>query len=140
MGANPLLAFDVDGLLREVLVDDSGALLTDSTAAITVARASVSAAASGDNTLIAAAGSGIKIKVLGCILVADGDVDVRFESGASGTALTGRISLAAAGNGFVLPMAPKGYHWIETAANALLNLELTGNVQVSGCIVYHTEA
>jgi len=70
MGANPLLAFDVDGLLREVLVDDSGALLTDSTAAITVARASVSAAASGDNTLIAAAGSGIKIKVLGCILVA----------------------------------------------------------------------
>ena len=77
---------------------------------------------------------------LGCILVAGGDVTVAFESGASGTALTGDMSLAADGNGFVLPMSEPGKHWFETAAATLLNLELDGAVQVSGVIVYYTEA
>lgn len=100
-----------------------------------VKRAAISAASSGDNTLVAAV-SGKKIKVLGLILIVAGDVDVAFESGASGTALTGDMSLAADGNGFILPMAPPGYHWFETAAGALLNLELSGAVQASGCLVY----
>jgi hypothetical protein len=104
-----------------------------------VQRAAISASSSGNNTLVAAV-SGQKIKVLGMILVVSGDVDVRLESGAGGTALTGVISLAEDGNGFVLPMAPPHYHWVETAAGALLNLELSGAVQVSGCLVYYTEA
>lgn len=103
-----------------------------------MSRAAINAASSGDNTLVAAV-TGQQIKVLGLIMVASGDVDVRLESGAGGTALTGVISLAADGNGFVLPIAPPGYHWVETAAGALLNLELSGAVQVSGCLVYHTE-
>ena len=106
----------------------------------TISRAAISAATSGNNTLVAAAGAGIKIKVLAMILVVSGDVDVRLESGAGGTALTGVISLAADGNGFVLPMATPGYHWLETGANALLNLELSAAVQVSGCLVYTTGA
>ena len=81
-----------------------------------------------------AAAQGVVARVRGSV------VDVRFESGAGGTALTGVISLASDGNGFVLPMAPRGYHWFETTANTLLNLELSGNVQTSGCIVYHAEA
>lgn len=105
----------------------------------TIARAVISAATSPNNTLIAAAGSGVKNKVLGLILIASGDVDVRLESAAGGTALTGVISLAADGNGFVLPMAMPGHHWIETGDNALLNLELSAAVQVSGCIVYYQE-
>jgi len=98
-------------------------------------RAVISAASSGNNTLVAAV-TGKKIGVLGLILIADAAVDVRLESGAGTTALTGVMSLAAEGNGFVLPMSVEGRHWVETAAGALLNLELSGAVQVSGCIVY----
>lgn len=103
-----------------------------------IKRAAVSAASSGDNTLVAAV-TGKKIKVLSLVLVAAGDVDVRLESAAGGTALTGVIELAAAGNGFVLPQAFPGYQWVETAAGELLNLELSGAVQVSGLIVYYEE-
>lgn len=106
----------------------------------TISRAAISAASSGDNTIVAAAAAGIKIKVLAVLLVVSGDVDVRFEDGAGGTALTGVISLAADGNGFVLPLAFPGFHWLETSAATLLNLELSGAVQVSGCIVYYQEA
>ena len=106
----------------------------------TILRAAISAASSGDNTLIAAAGEGIKNKVLGMVLIAGGDVDVRLESGAGGTALTGVISLAADGNGFVIPVTQPGLHWLETGANALLNLELSAAVQVSGFIVYEQSA
>jgi hypothetical protein len=104
-----------------------------------VVRAYISAAYSGDNTLVAAV-SGKKIKVLGLVLVAAGAVTVALESGASGTALTGDMSLTANGDlKVVFPMSEPGYHWVETAAGALLNLELGGAVQVSGCIVYYTE-
>jgi len=116
-----------------------GEIAISATPAVTVKRAAISAASSGNNTLVTAV-AGKKIKVLGIILVVSGDVDVRLESGADGTALTGVISLAADGNGFVLPVAPIGYHWVETAAAALLNLELSAAVQVSGVLVYHEEA
>ena len=100
-----------------------------------IKRAAISGAASGDNTLVVAV-TGLKIKVLGMVLYAAGAVDVRLESGAGGTALTGVMSLAAAGEHLVMPMAPPGYHWVETAASALLNLELGAAVQVSGFLVY----
>jgi len=103
----------------------------------TTQRAAISAASSGDNTLVAAV-SGEKIKVLGVVLVAVGNVVARFESGAGGTALSGQMSLIA-GTPLVLPVMPAGYHWMETAAGALLNLELSDAVQVSGVLVYVTE-
>jgi hypothetical protein len=50
------------------------------------------------------------------------------------------MSLTANGDlKIVFPMTEPGYHWVETAAGALLNMELSGAVQVSGCIVYYTE-
>lgn len=97
-----------------------------------IRTAAVSAANSGDNTLIAAV-SNNKIRVLAVLLVAAGAVGVRFESAAGGTALTGVMSLAANG-GFVMPFNPVG--WFETLASQLLNLELSGAVQVSGVVVY----
>lgn len=103
-----------------------------------IKRAAVSGATSGNNTLVAAV-TGKKIKVLGLVLYAAGAVDVRLESGASGTALTGVMSLNAAGEHIILPMARPGMHWIETAAATLLNLELGAGVQVSGMIVYYEE-
>ena len=90
-------------------------------------------ASSGDNTLVAAAGAGKKIRVLSYAIVAAGAVTVRFESGASGTALTGQMSLAANGG------IACGYNeggWFETLANQLLNLELGGAVSVDGHLSY----
>jgi hypothetical protein len=92
----------------------------------------ISGASSGDNTVVAAV-TGKKIRVLSFFLVAAGAVTVRFESGASGTALTGVMSLAANG-GLSCPLNELGY--FETAAGVLLNLELGGVVQVSGHLTY----
>ena len=105
---------------------------------VAVKRAAIRGNTSGNNTVVAAV-SGKKIKVISVLLVAAGAVTARFESGASGTALTGQMSLAADGDWFMLPPAPPGYHWFETAAGALLNLELGGAVYVDGCIVYYEE-
>lgn len=93
----------------------------------------IDAASSGDNTLVSAV-TGKKIRVLACILVMTGTaVTIRFESGASGTALTGQMT-PLQGGGFVLPFNPLG--WFETAAGSLLNLELGGAQSADGCLTY----
>src|SRR5688572_28853061 len=98
-----------------------------------VKRAIIDAAGSGDNTLVSAV-TGKRIRVLACFAVMTGTaVTIRFESGAGGTALTGQMT-PSQGGGFVLPYNPVG--WFETAAGALLNLELGGAQSVDGCLVY----
>jgi hypothetical protein len=120
-------------------VDIGDVDVTSFTSGKTIKRAAISAASSGDNTLVAAVADK-KIKVLSVLLVAADEVTVRFESGASGTALTGVMSLAA-NAGFVLPApADPSNHWFETGVNTLLNLELGGAVQVSGVLSYYEEA
>lgn len=94
--------------------------------------AAIDAAASGDNTIVAAVADK-KIRVLSLFLVASGAITARFESGAGGSALTGQMQLGANG-GVVLPHNPDG--WFETAAGALLNLELSGATSVDGALTY----
>lgn len=103
-----------------------------STSGPVVKYAVIDAASSGDNTVVAAT-TNMKIRVLSVFLIAAGAVTVRFESGAGGTALTGQMNVAANG-GFVMPFNEEG--WFETAASALLNLELSGATSVDGCITY----
>lgn len=98
-------------------------------------HAAVAAASSGDNTLVAAV-AGAKIRVLALALVGAGAVNARLESNAGGTALTGVMALAAAGDSIVLPFNPAG--WCETTAGQLLNLELSAAVSVAGVITYTT--
>ncbi len=86
----------------------------------------------GDNTLVAAV-TGKKIRVLSLMLVASGSVNVRFESGASGTALSGQMQLTTQ-DGFTLPFNPIG--WFETAITTLLNMELSAAVSVDGMLTY----
>lgn len=107
-------------------------VLMDDTTALTVKRAAISASTSGNNTLVAAV-SGKNIRVVSAFFVVAADVDVRFEDGAGGTALTGVMSYKA-GSGLVLPYNPTGH--FETSDNTLLNLELGGAVQVSGALQY----
>ncbi len=99
---------------------------------VTPKFAVIDAATSGDNTLVAAVASK-KVRVLALFLVAAGTVNVRLESGAGGTALTGQMNLVA-NTGFVLPYNPAG--WFETASNTLLNLELSAAVSVDGALTY----
>lgn len=98
-----------------------------------IKRAIIDNATSGDNTLVAAV-TGKRIRVLSLFVIMTGTaVTIRFESGAGGTALTGQMQ-PTQGGGFVLPFNPVG--WFETAAGALLNLELSGAQSVDGCLVY----
>jgi hypothetical protein len=99
-------------------------------------RVAVSAATAGDHTLVAAV-TGQKVKVLGALLIGAGAVSVKFNS--DSTALTGVMPLAVEGNGLVMPMTHRGYHWLETAAGAALVLNLSGSVAVTGIIVYLQE-
>jgi hypothetical protein len=93
----------------------------------------VAASTLGDNTLVAAV-AGRQIRVLGFALVATGGANtVRFESGAGGTALTGQMDLGADGQ-LVPGFSPTG--WFQTAAGALLNLELSAATAVAGWLVY----
>ena len=116
----------------EIAVSQQTNRLMSGTTALTPKFAWIDHAASGDNSIVAAV-SGKKIRVLALFLVAAGAVTVRFESGASGTALTGQSNLVA-NTGLVLPFNPVG--WFETATGVLLNLELSGAVSVDGSLVY----
>jgi hypothetical protein len=107
-------------------------MLNYSIADVPIKRAIIDHATSGDNEVVAAV-AGKKIRVLDVVLVASAAVNVRFESGASGTALTGVMNLAANG-GFAPGFNPVGH--FQTAASAALNLELSGAQSVDGWIVY----
>jgi len=124
-----------DGDYSALRTDMFGALKTTQLADATseIKYAVIDAASSGDNTIVAAVGVGVKVRVLAAFMVAAGDVTARFESGAAGTALTGQMSLTT-NSGFVLPFCPGG--WFETADNTLLNLELSGATSVDGSLVY----
>lgn len=92
----------------------------------------INTSTSGDNTIVAAVATK-RIRVLAVAIVSDGTTDVRWESGASGTALTGQIPLQAR-EGYTISN-PWGL--FETAAvNTLLNLELTAAVNVHGWVTY----
>jgi hypothetical protein len=106
--------------------------LAENGSALTPQYAAIDAATSGNNTLVAAV-TGKRIRVVALMLVAGGTVNVRFESGADGTALSGQIQLVAQA-GFALPFNPAG--WLQTAVGALLNLELSAAVSVDGMLVY----
>ena len=98
-----------------------------------MAQKLIDAASSGDNTIIAAAGTNKKIRVHAWAVTAAGALTVRWESGASGTALTGQMTLAT-GTPFVSGWCEEG--WFETAADELLNLELSGATSVDGYLIY----
>lgn len=119
-------------LIGKASVAHDTSAVYDGTTALTPKFAAIAASSSGNNTVIAAVNPK-KIRVLAVQLVANGAVNAKWQSGASGTDLTGLAYLAANG-GYVLPYNPVG--WFETASNTLLNLNLSGAVAVGGSITY----
>lgn len=123
---------DSTGFSGYVKVPRTAASTSPGAANQIVKYAIIDAAGSGDNTLVAAV-TGKKIRVTSLFYLAAGTVTVRFESGAGGTALTGQMQHTAQ-TGAVLPMNEDG--WFETAAGALLNMELSAAISVDGSLSY----
>ncbi len=127
----------VQGIASMTPVITAGGLRTDAImnaqTALTPKFAAIAASSSGNNTLVAAVTSK-KVRVLAYSLIGNGAVNAKFQSGASGTDLTGLKYIAAAGGGICAPFNPVG--WFETGSNTLLNLNLSGAVAVGGELVY----
>lgn len=119
--------------LTEMTDGDRSRVIYDGLNSLTVKHAAISAATSGNNTLVAAVAAK-KIRVISLVLVAAGAVNVTIENGAGGTDLSGPIPLTA-NSGFVLPRNQDGW-FADTSANTLLNLSLSAAVQVSGALSY----
>lgn len=115
----------------------SGVVANENGKPVTVKRAVIAAATSGANTLLAAV-TGKKIRVLSLAVIGAAAVNLYFTTAAAGTVIfggsTNKITIAAAGDGFVLPFNEHG--WFETVAGELLNLNLSGAVAVSGGFTY----
>ena len=118
--------------MQAIIQATGGLAISDASFAL-AKFATIDAAGAGDNTLVAAV-TGKKIRVLAAFFTMTGTaVTIRFESAASGTALTGQMT-PAQGQTIVLPFNPLG--WFETVAAELLNLELGGAQSVDGGLVY----
>ena len=106
----------------------------DGTTMVPVKRVLVQASTSGNNTIIAAV-SGKRFRILSYNLIANGAVNGKFQTGASGTDETGLMYCAAAGDGMVADFNEGG--WFETrTANTLLNLNLSAAIAVGGVLTY----
>ena len=124
-------------LVGRVSSSDETSTIYNATTALTPKFAAVSAASSGNNTLISAV-VGKKVRVLAMNLVgAAAQVNTYITDGAGGSAIwagsTNKASLAQYG-GFVLPYNPVG--WFETSSNTALVLNLSGATAIGGSITY----
>jgi hypothetical protein len=97
--------------------------------------ASIAAASSGTNELVAAVASK-KIRVVSLFLIAAGTVNAYFEDDAN-TALAGdgtnKIALIAS-SGFSLNFNPVG--WFETGSGQALEVNLSAATAVAGSVTY----
>lgn len=90
-------------------------------------------AGSGDNQLVAAAGAGVKIRVLSVVMSSAGTVNARFRSATNSIS---NLFTLAVNNVVSLPYNPQG--WFQTNANEALNLNLSTTVAVGVTITYIT--
>ena len=99
----------------------------------------VNVSTSGDNVIAVNSGQGKRIYVAGLFLIVGGDVDAQLRDGAGGAGLTGLLSFAKDGNGFVWPLAPWGYAWTRTSVDTDLVLWTSADIDVKGLLVYFEE-
>jgi hypothetical protein len=115
----------VSATLESSQMSNVGTILTPKFAAI--------ALSSSGNTTVVAAVTSKKIRVLSLWLVANGTVNVKFQTGTGGTDLTG-LAYLVVNTGMVLPFNPAG--WFETGSGVLLNANLSAAIAVGGSLSY----
>jgi hypothetical protein len=100
-----------------------------------VQSVALAATADGDNTVIAAQGTGKKIRVLGYALNINAPGTVQWKSNT--TALSGAMEFVD-GGGLVAPMCDPsiGAFWFETAANEALVITNATGVDSLGHVTY----
>jgi uncharacterized membrane protein len=96
-----------------------------------VQRSYVTASASGNTQVIAAQGTGLKIRVLSLFVMAASAVNVKFQSATNDVTATFAVG---ANGGFVLPRNVDG--WFQTNANEALNVNLGGAVSTGVLVTW----
>lgn len=109
--------------------DQTDAVMNGTTA-LTPKFAIISASASGNTSVVALVASK-KIRVLAANFMANGTVNVKFQSNT--TDKTG-LKYLVVNTGMVLPYCKTG--WFETAAGEALNINLSAAIAVGGELVY----
>ena len=99
------------------------------------ASAVISSATIADQSLVAAQAAGKRIAVWQYAIIADGQCAIRFEDGAGGTALSGVMTINAAGEGIAANSGGLVPLFVTSAATAL-SLEQGHAVQISGHLSY----
>ena len=98
----------------------------------------INVSASGP-TVVVAAQTGRRIRVLGFILSGAGAVNVKWQDGTP-TDLSGLLTIPAAGACIVAPIAPpvvgSQQYWVITAISQSLVLNLSAAVGVGGALMY----
>lgn len=122
----------LDRHLRTATTEESGFIKVHGVS-YAIQYAAIEASGSGNNTLVAAGGAGLVIRVLSMEITASAAVNAKVQSGAGGTDITGLAYLAA--NGGVVRGFNKHGHF-QTATATLLNLNLSGAVPVGGYLTY----
>ena len=94
----------------------------------------------GEFELIAANGSN-RLKITSMMLIADADTNIFFQSGFTGTAVTGPMSIPADGDGFFLntPSTPDQFHF-ESEPGENFVLDQSAAAAIGGWIQYYAEA
>lgn len=117
-------------LVGKISGSDETSTIYSGTTALTPGMATISVSATG--TLVALVSSK-QIRVLALSLMSNGTVNVKFQSHASPTDITGLYYLIA-NTGFVLPYNPLG--WFQTIAGEALDINLSASIAVGGCLTY----
>jgi hypothetical protein len=106
-----------------------------------VQRAVVNISGSGGEFELVAAVASQRIKVTSMMLIVDADTNIHFQSGWTGTAVTGPMSMPADGDGFFLntPSTPDQHHFQTTPSENLV-LDQSAPAAIGGWIQYYTEA
>jgi len=123
-------------LVGKVSSSNETSTMYDGTTALTPKFAAISAASSGNNTLIAANATK-KLRILAINFISAAANNIYITNGAGGTALwagsTNKANFGANG-GIVLPYNPVG--WFETSANTALVANLSAASAIGGSITY----
>lgn len=117
-------------LIGQASTSNETSTIYSGTTALTPKYAIITASSSG-NTAVVSAVSGKKIRVIGYYLMANGAVNVKWQSAT--TDKTGLIYLIA-NTGISVGYNPVG--WFETAASEALNINLSASIAVGGTLVY----
>ncbi len=128
VSTQPARAATADAITAKLATDSIQNGLT----ALTPKFSKISAASSGDNTVVAAVTSK-KIRVLALSFNVAAAVNVKFKDNTAGTDITGLYAFTA-NQGLALQFCPVGH--MESASGMPLVINLSGAIQVSGHIVY----